>query len=378
MGSVDRRTLLLGALGVATTAATLAACNHGDPAAAPSTTPSPSPTPTPTPTPADHRPRWPLTGRLMKHPADAHHAAVAVKVPDNKNEHPQSGLDKADIVFVELDGYRDSSGYSSTRLVPVFHSHLADDAAPVRSVRPVDVPLLSPIGAIIGNTGATGWVGSYAKHFGQYVEASLSYMATRGTGSYSIDPKRVRTYQGQTYYDRAVVCHPAVLARQTKKFRSGPKQPYFPFATGTEQPSTAAGKAARSIRVPWKAGDSYDMGYTYDATSGRYLRSMPWGPHVLSDGTRVATDNVLVIRAHNHFAKIYHGPGHDEPIHDIIRAKGTFFYFHGGRYVTGTWSKGTVSQPFRFTLADGSPLRMAPGQTYVELPQRDARIRISA
>ncbi|MGN6300918.1 MAG: DUF3048 C-terminal domain-containing protein [Angustibacter sp.] len=375
MTAVGRRTLLAGALGAA--GAALAACSK-KPQAAPKPSPTPSPTPTATPTPArDTRPRWPLTGELMKDPNAGKHAAVAVKVPDNKNEHPQVGLDQADIVFVELDGYRDSSGYSSTRLVPVFHSSMARDVAPVRSVRPVDVPLLSPINAIIGNTGATGWVGNYAKHFGKYLVAGLTYMKTRGSGSYSIDPKRVRTYQGQTYYDRAVVCHPAVLAKQTSLFPAGPRRPYFPFATGSDKPSTDTGKAARSIRVPWKSGDSYDMGYTYDAKSGRYLRSMPWGPHTLANGKRVAPVNVLVIRARQHYAKIYHGSGHDEPIHDIINTKGTFYYFHGGKYVTGTWSKGGVDQPFRFVLSNGAPLKMAPGQTYVELAQRDAKVRIS-
>jgi hypothetical protein len=29
-------------------------------------------------------------------------------------------------------------------------------------------------------------------------------------------------------------------------------------------------------------------------------------------------------------------------------------------------------------VSDGRPLRMAPGQTYVELPQYDARVRIGA
>jgi hypothetical protein len=372
--SLDRRTLLLGALGVAGWG--LAGCSGDKPKPSKGT---PLPIPTPSPTAAvDTRPRWPLTGQLLSDPAAAKHAAVAVKVPDNKNEHPQVGLDKADIVFVELDGYRDASGYSSTRLVPVFHSRMPNNVAPVRSIRPVDIPLLSPIGVVIGNTGATGWVLNYVRHYARYVQGKLSYIATKGTGSYSIDPARVRTYKGVTYYDRAVVCHPKVLAKQTKDFRSGPQQVYFPFASTAAEISTTSGKAARSIRVPWKKGDTYDMGYSYDRKSGRYLRSMPWGKHVLADGTRVATDNVLVIRAKSHYGKIYPGGGGPEPIHDIIKAKGTFYYFHGGRYVTGTWTKGAVNQHFQFTVSDGTPLKMAPGQTYVELPQYNAKVRVKA
>jgi hypothetical protein len=261
--------------------------------------------------------------------------------------------------------------------VPVFHSRFPKNVGPVRSIRPVDVPLLSPIGTIIGSTGATGWVLKYAQDHSQYVQGSLTYMATKGTGSYSIDPSRVRTYKGVTYYDRAVVCHPAVLAKQTKKFRQGPPQPYFPFAADESQVSTTvAGKDAGTVEVPWKKGHTYDMGYSYDEKSGRYLRSMPWGKHVLADGTRVSTDNILIVRARQHYAKIRSGPGGPEPIHDIIEAKGTFYYVHGGRYVTGTWAKGAVNEPFRFTLDDGSPLLMAPGQTYLELPQVDAKVRI--
>jgi hypothetical protein len=46
--------------------------------------------------------------------------------------------------------------------------------------------------------------------------------------------------------------------------------------------------------------------------------------------------------------------------------------------VTGTWRKGKVQEPFEFTLKDGSPLKMAPGQTFVELPDKGAKLRIGA
>jgi Protein of unknown function (DUF3048) C-terminal domain len=93
---------------------------------------------------------------------------------------------------------------------------------------------------------------------------------------------------------------------------------------------------------------------------------------------RVSTDNVLVIKAKQHNGKIFRGRGHDEPLHDIIDARGTFYYFHRGRYVIGTWRKGKVQEPFEFTLKDSSPLKMAPWQTFVELPNVGAKLRIKA
>jgi hypothetical protein len=375
MGLISRRAVLLGVVGVG-----LAGCSKLSArlSVAPTPPPTPSLIPSATLSPSplvDTRPRWPLTGKLVKDKDKARRAAVAVKVPDNRYEHPQRGIDKADIVFVELDGYRDASGYSATRLVPVFHSRMAASVAPVRSIRPVDIPLLSPIHALIGNTGAAPWVTNYVKHYRAHLEGLLSYMNTRRTGSYGIDASRVYTLDGDNFYDRAVICHPKTLARQTKRFRSGPPQPYFPFASTREEVSARQGKRGRSIKIPYQ-GDSYFMGYDYDKRTKRYLRSMPWGPHVLADGTRVSTDNVLVVKAEQHYGKIFRGSGHEEPLHEIIKGRGKFYYFNRGRYVTGTWRKGKVQEPFEFTLKDGSPLKIAPGQTFVELPDVGAKLRI--
>lgn len=386
MDRVSRRTAVIGAIGVAGVAvvgcSTEAPGQTRAPGAGPATTTTPvSPSPTPT---VDPTPRWPLTGKVLKNPEDAKHIAVAVKVPDNKGEHPQIGLDKADIVYVQMDGYPAAVGSSSTRLVPIFHSQFADTVNPVRSIRPVDIPMLSPINPIIGNTGAYPWVVKYAKEFSKYLVPMKSYMATKGTGSYSILGSRVRTLGGITYYDRAVACHPKQLAMQTKKFADGPKQNYFPWASSPEEVSTAvSGKPATTVSVPWMKGNTYNMSYTYSSKAKRYLRSMPWGPHVLAGGIRVSCDNVLVIRARQVFGKIYSsgkirtsGNYHMEPIHEIINAKGSFYYAHGGKYVTGTWTKGEPQELFVFTLADGSPLKMAPGQTFVELPNLNAKIVI--
>jgi Protein of unknown function (DUF3048) N-terminal domain/Protein of unknown function (DUF3048) C-terminal domain len=371
MAQISRRAVLLGVIGLG-----LAGCSKPSTQLSVAPTPPPTPSPTPSASPSvDTRPRWPLTGKLLKKEGKARRAAVAVKVPDNRYEHPQRGIDKADIVFVELDGYRDAAGYSATRLVPVFHSRMADSVAPVRSIRPVDIPLLSPIHALIGNTGAAPWVTNYVKHYRAHLEGLLSYMNTRRTGSYGIDASRVYTLNGDTFYDRAVICHPKTLARQTNRFRSGPPQPYFPFARVSKEVSAKRGKRGRSIKIPYH-GDGYFMGYEYDKKTKRYQRSMPWGPHVLADGTQVSTDNVLVVKAKQRYGKIFRGSGHKEPLHDIIKARGKFYYFNRGRYVTGTWRKGKVQEPFEFTLSDGSPLKIAPGQTFVELPDVGAKLRI--
>jgi hypothetical protein len=205
----------------------------------------------------------------------------------------------------------------------------------------------------------------------------LSYQNVAGSGSYGTDWSRVYSINGHQYYDRATTCHPKVLAKQTKRFRAGPQQAYFPWATKYLPVSAARGKAGRSVKIPYK-GDDYFMSYKYDAKIAKYLRSMPWGPHVMANGTRIAVDNVLIIKARQHYGKIFPGHGGAEPLHDIIDKSGVFYYFNRGKYVTGTWHKAGVATPFRFTLADGSTFAMAAGKTFVELPDTKAKIRIAA
>lgn len=379
---MHRRTalLLFGTIGasLAGCAAEPAETPPPAPSPSPTPTPTPSPTPSPTPPPPEPGPRWPLTGHPLADPAAAAHAAIAVKVPDNRNEHPQAGINDADIVFVQLEGYVDRRGESATRLVPVFHTTLPERVAPVRSVRPVDVPLLAPLRAVVGSTGSSDWVGNYARQFAGELDVSLTNLAARKRGAYSVDQSRVRTVKGTTYYDRAIVCHPRVLAELAPEpFRAGPAQPYLPFAVTDADVSTLSGAPAASIRVPWKSGSAYDMVYDYDAGSGLYARSEPWGPHVLADGQRVTTDNVLVIRAGQRVAKLADGAGAPDPVHDIIDASGPFLYAHRGAAVSGTWSKAGVAAPFAFVLDNGQPLAMAPGRTFVELPNLDADVKVS-
>lgn len=366
MEAVSRRTALLGALGLAVAGCTQPGQSFA-PISPPVMTPSPSLSPTPT---ADTLLRWPLTGRLVKDPAETERAAVALKVSDIRAAHPQIGVDKADIVFVE------PNGDAYTRLCAVFHSTMPALVGPIRSIRPVDVPLLSPMRPVFGNTSAAAWVMNYVKYYERYLE-NLYYMRVRGSGSYDIDASRVERINGTRDYEHAVFCHPTVLAKQTKRFTAPPPQ-YLPFATTEDEVSTLSGKPGRQLTIPYGAAGRYAMSYSYDEKSNRYLRSEPWGKHITQDGTRVSADSVLVVRARWTMDKIYQGGGAPDPVVEIIKNTGDFFYAYGGRYVTGTWSKGEVSELFEFALPDGSPLRIALGRTWVEIPQKNAKVAVKA
>ncbi len=92
---------------------------------------------------------WPLTGVATAEVAPR--PAVAVKIENTSAARPQSGLESADVVWetiVEFD---------VSRLVAVFHSQMPDEIGPVRSVRPMDIPIINPLhGLFVFSGGQAG------------------------------------------------------------------------------------------------------------------------------------------------------------------------------------------------------------------------------
>ncbi len=301
-----------------------------------------------------------MTGLLTEAPLD--HPAVAVKIPNLQKENPHLGLNQADIVVLE------PNGYAYTRVCAIFHSQFPKAAGPTRSMRPVDVPLLAPLRPLLANTGASDWVSNYLAAHDEFIER-MYYLSYKGTPGYSLDESRVYQVGGKRQYDRAIMAHPAELVKLAKRF-TAPPEPYFPIQA--EGASTLDGEAGTKASISY--GGSVTMSYAYDPDRGVYLRSQPWGPHLLADGEQVITDSIMIIKTRWWDDKIWEGSGVKVPYVDIIKAEGEFCYLNGGKSVTGTWRKGEVQERFEFQTADGQPLVMAPGRTWVELPQPTAKV----
>src|SRR5690625_7323483 len=65
---------------------------------------------------------------------------MSVKVENSAAARPQTGLHSADIVYEEMiEG-------GQTRFLALFHSQVPEEIGPIRSLRPMDVPLATPYG----------------------------------------------------------------------------------------------------------------------------------------------------------------------------------------------------------------------------------------
>lgn len=311
---------------------------------APSALPEPEPTEVIFPEgEVDMTGRAPLTG--LPTDVDLNNPAVTVKISNTPDAHPHRGLEEADIVFVEpITG-------ATTRLAAVFHSQLPGEAGPVRSLRPMDAPLIGPTRGVLANTMAQGWVLDY-------VDATAD-VANLGTmrvpsGTYRLDPARIAPNHVFARAD-------ALLALTD---RATPPTPYFRYAYDAAQ-STAqqAGVPATIVSVGY--GGSSTATWTYDDEQGRWRRAEAWSDHVLENGDQVVADNVVVLRAARDWSLAQAGA--DMTVLDLVDASGRVEIFTGNAVATGFWSKGGVNEQFEFTTEDGEPLLLSPGTTWVEL-----------
>ncbi|WP_330473174.1 DUF3048 domain-containing protein [Terrabacter sp. C0L_2] len=357
VGSQKRRVMVgaivvLVALVAAAVAIFVAGRGQGPtPAATPiPTTTSPSPTTTTLPT-------APLTGLPVTRGMSLDHPAVAIKISDVRQAHPQIGVDKADIVFTE------PIGVAYTRLLAVFHSQLPDLVGPVRSVRPPDAPLLSPLEPVFGNTMGAPWVVRYVDSVGHLDD--LGTLRVPGSGAYVLNRSRPQPDH--------VFAKPRILLALSKL--TEPPAPYFSYAAdlASASASSAVG-AGTSAVVPY--GADFTMTWTYDAARKRYLRSEPWGPHVTLDGVRVSATNVLVLKVPSSVGKIGTGSGAPVPILELTNGSGRLVALAGGHSVAGTWSKGPVDGTFVLRTDSGQPLLLPPGNTWVEMPAAGASVTI--
>lgn len=300
-------------------------------------------------------PRAPLTGVALEEGEELQHPAVAIKVSDVEQAHPQVGLDQADLVFAQ------PVGVNYTRLVGVFHSDLPDTVGPVRSVRPADAPLLGPLSPVFGNTMGAEWVLDYVYDAAELEDAGT--LSLQGSDAYSFDDARPQP--DHVFADPQELLNLSDLTE--------PPDPYLAYARD-EEPSSAEQEGDSGAGVDLSYGPDWPVTWTFDDEDGEYLREQPWGAHTMADGTQISATNVLVLEVESTTDKIGDGAGQPVPVLHLVEDSGSFVALSDGTSVTGTWSKGEADEPFELRTDEGDELQLSPGNTWIELPEPSAEV----
>ncbi|MDR1767529.1 MAG: DUF3048 domain-containing protein [Propionibacteriaceae bacterium] len=349
----------------------------GGPQGTTATWPTPSPTPTEW---VDETPRWPLTGAVLDDgdSAKAAHPAVAVKIAVEKRSFPQFGPEDADLVFWQAQG----NSYDITRLCAIYHSKWpADGAGPIRSARPVDVDLVSPLKGVLASASATDWVMRYIRHHKKAIEYIVKYgdrsarWTLRNPGGW---------WKGGNQTDKSVIAFPKVMSEMAEIGQGKVPATYLQYAASDDEVSTVNGQAVKQFEISYPTktiGTEYHR-WKWNAKkqlwqpSIRFYEGSDFYDYKVRSGEQIGVPNVLVVNCKWKMGVVDgYGTAHKEPLYSMEDGSDKFTYFHDGKAVTGTWKKGSAGQRFVFTLDDGSFLKMAPAKPGSSCPNTAPRSR---
>jgi hypothetical protein len=335
----SRRTLVRFALG-SILVSSLAACgSSGNSTADPASATSDSTPGVVTPTNV-----YPLLGTPVTDVAAAARPALACKIDNHPQARPQTGLNKADIVYEE-------NVEALTRFAAVFQSQGSDPVGPLRSGRTQDIDMLGSL-----NKPMFCWSGGNYR-VTQAINASdfhnVGYSASKGKGGYfrSKDQKAPHNLFAKT-------SNLWTLA----KADAGPPPQQFTYRSDSDaKPSTSvaidgAKVSMYNVRVYWK----------WDAATGNFVRSVENTKRVLepsmTDDGQVNTKNVLVL-----YCTYVRSKADRKSPNALTVGKGTGFVLTDGGVIAINWSRDKREQPFTLTDASGAVVRMTPGRTWVEV-----------
>ncbi len=303
------------------------------------TTTTTLPPTTPAPTTTAPVARMPLTGApLAAGEAVPDRPALAVKIDNVDCAHrTQQGLNLADIVFEEIVEGR------LTRFAAIYHSQAANPVGPVRSGRSQDVDLFGAFQRPLmawsgGNAGVVNYI-----HSSDIIDLSAQ---NHGAGYYRAN----NCGTPHNFWNTT-----DALWAQTPP-EAGRPIPIFQYVdpgapvTGSPASYMTAQIGVNSVRWDW------------DPASGTYVRSQNGRPHTLADGSPVSANNVVVLVLEYRVT-----PWDKYSPEGVSVGSGDVYVFSGGTVQTGTWTRNDRTEGFTLTAADGTPIKMAPGRTFVEL-----------
>jgi hypothetical protein len=293
-------------------------------------------------------PVCPLTGTSAPGGKVSMRPALAFKVDNYPTARPWSGIDKADIVFEEpVEGF-------ITRLFAVFQCQQAPLIGPIRSAREPDQgigdllshPILIHVGSIDQVTALL--------NASNLINVDLRYPQYGGIEFNP--PGRVAPYD--TY------------ASTSGGWGLEPKYKTPPAAVFQYSSAVPRGKPDSSLAINFSS--TSDETWTYDRANHTYRLSYAGtGPAMVQQAsgqlTPVETSNIVVQVVQYSIGPWVENSEGGLEVMVVPTGSGPLEVLRDGVFVRGTWSRSSLSAPLRLKTASGSPLKLKPGSTWVEI-----------
>lgn len=301
--------------------------------------------PTTTTTIPEVLPKAPLTGLPMREIPQR--PALLVKIDNAEGlARPQSGLNQADVVYEE----RVEGGV--TRFAVVFHSTDADVVGPIRSGRTTDVALASnlrrPLFAFSGaNTG---------------ILSTLRRSDIVDVGYDAATDAYVRRSDKRAP-DNLYSSTDALWGYTPEEWEL--PQPLFSYREKGEELPVAA-MPVSGVDVGFTGGASVPITYRWDTERGGWARTQAGTPHVDEDGALIAPHNVIIQYVRYVNTGYFDITGTPVPEAEMY-GFGEGLLLTSGHAVLVKWGRATPEEATAWEDAEGNPLRLTPGRTWIHL-----------
>lgn len=303
--------------------------------------------------------RNPLTGMGID-PEKADDRPVAVMLNNLKASLPQLGVSKADIIYEVL-----AEG-GITRMLAVFQDlDGVGDLGSIRSTRAYYLEIALGHDAILVHAGGSPEAYSCIPKWG--VDNLDGVNGGSEQEMYWRDPERRKNagYEHSLLTSGEKIQDYLAGGRYALKHEDG----YRYEMAFAEDGTPAGGSAAEHVSV--KFSKSKTGTFDYDADQGAYLVGQYNSAYVDGDtGEQVSVTNVLVLRTR---ISLISGDSAGRISVDLSSG-GEGMYCCGGKSVPIRWSKPGRTDPFSYTLEDGTPLTLGRGATYVCIVGLDSAV----
>jgi hypothetical protein len=289
-------------------------------------------------------PPSPLTGLPPGDPTAISRPALSIKVDNAPAARPQAGLNAADVVTEELvEG-------GLTRFFATYQSQDAPLVGPVRSGRLVDADLLRELGG-----GIFAYSGAAAGELAVIRASSGALLLSPDAGDAGFHRDLSRPAPSNLFTSTREL-YLAGLAR-SPSLTAPP--PLFTF-----DPTPPVGGPGSSVAVTF-SGAANAM-WSWSATTGSYSRTEDGSAHLLTDGQQVTATDVVIMSVGVRPSGFVDAGRNPVPA-VIVIGSGPCWVLRDGIVEQGRWQRADPSVGVTLLGADGTPLTLRPGRTWIEL-----------
>ncbi len=276
---------------------------------------------------------------------------VVVKIDDTDEAHPQVGVDKADLVYIEqVEG-------GLVRLAAIFSTEIPDYIGPVRSARISDIDLLAQFGKV-----AFFYSGAQSRFLPILRAANLHDLGAERESPilYTRDPNRTAPFD-------MILYGPELQKRIENLDVAKASNIGWNFGKLSND-----GEAIEAVRVKWPAAN---YSAKWNGKSWDLLHNNK--PDVTSDGVQISPTTFVIQKVVIADSEFKDKTGAVTPL-SVTVGEGSGWVLRDGVAIKAIWNRPDSTSGTTWRDLAGNEIKFAPGQIWIALTDQEPEFTAAA